>query len=710
MPTIGELVIDIKASTASIQTEMTKLQGTMATSSAAIVSSLNKIVDIMIIDIGQRALRGLASMVERTIEAGDRIGRLSIQTGLSTEALSKYAYAAKMADIDIETFSAGMSRLSFKLEEAAAGNKKLRADFQSFGIDATKIRDPEQALIKLNEAFSRLYEGDKARVIAASIEFFSRAGFRLLPFLTMAPEQLRTLTRELEQMGGVWDEKGVKTAEALHESLKRLDTVWEVFGKRLMMEAGPSIDKVLSALVNLTKNAGIFGPVIEAIGKIIGWLAVQFYLLVESIVKTLAELKLFASYYQTVIAPIGGNIKNIALAAATGGVEGGRKWVPIDWAGAAKGAEEYSNAIDASNTRIEQFKIMLKGTGQLSAETWKALTDGAGTAVQKQASDIDKIVKKLEDEMSMYGDLGRARLLMEAIDKGASTAQIERIAEMIDALEEMDRRRKEGLPQIGPLTPEQQYGLTGLIPPTTFPEQPALVPYNIEEMGDKARRMWQENLTPLEKYNLAMADTNDLYQAGLISAETYSREVKRLGEAYDKATKNTDQLKLLVTVQRDISQGFADAIFGADSFGDAMKRLLLRIAEVIFQAKVLDPLLKKLFEDQKEESGGGGGGGGGLFGSIGSFFGGLFHFQVGGRFAAGQPFVAGEAGPEIIYPGISDTVIPNHALGGNVYNIDARGADPTVEFRIRRALRESEQRSVARSVSTTREMGLRNVT
>lgn len=709
MPTIGELVIDIKASTASIQTEMTKLQGTMASSSEAIVSSLNKIVTVMVIDIGQKAVRAIAGWVEKTIEAGDRIGRLSVQSGLSTEALSKYAYAAKLADVDIETFSAGMSRLAYKLTEAATSNQKLRAEFMRFGIDPTKIRDPEQALIKLNEAFSRLYEGDKARVIGASIEFFSRAGFRLLPFLTMAPERLQALAAELKAMGGIWTAEDVAKTEAVHDDLKRLDSAWEALAKRLLMEAAPAIERTTEAMVALMKDPKLIEGFVAGMATAIKWLAEQFIMFRGTIKNTIAEIQLAKDLWAATKMTRGEIAQSVVAAVeeAAGGPAAPRPKAKETADAITQALDTYHDGIAKNDDDTQKWLNRLANPPKMS-EDLKRLFGGGGEDLAKQSDAVDKIVKKLQDEISRYGDLGRARLLMEAIDKGASTAQIERIAEMIDALEEMDRRRKEGLPQVGPLTPEQQYGLTGLIPPTTFPEQPALIPWNIEQLGDKARRMWEENLTPLEKYNLAMADTNDLYQAGLISAETYSREVKRLGETYDKATKNTDQLKLMVTVQRDISQGLADAIFQADSFGDAMKRLLLRIAEVIFQAKVLDPLLKNIFKIGEQK--GGGGGGGGILGMLGGFFGGLFGLQGGGTFFAGQPFVAGEAGPEIIYPGISGTVIPNHALGGAVYNIDARGADPTVEFRIRRALREVEQRSVARSVSTTREMGLRNVT
>jgi hypothetical protein len=57
------------------------------------------------------------------------------------------------------------------------------------------------------------------------------------------------------------------------------------------------------------------------------------------------------------------------------------------------------------------------------------------------------------------------------------------------------------------------------------------------------------------------------------------------------------------------------------------------------------------------------------------------------------------------------TVFPAASSHSNsaqvVYNIDARGADPGSELRIRAALRETENRAVIRSVSTITEMNRR---
>lgn len=83
--------------------------------------------------------------------------------------------------------------------------------------------------------------------------------------------------------------------------------------------------------------------------------------------------------------------------------------------------------------------------------------------------------------------------------------------------------------------------------------------------------------------------------------------------------------------------------------------------------------LIKVGAQQISKSLGGGGGFPDLGGAISSFFGG--GMATGGDVAGGTSYLVGEGGPELFTPGSSGSITPNGALGGDTYNIDARGAD-----------------------------------
>jgi hypothetical protein len=63
---------------------------------------------------------------------------------------------------------------------------------------------------------------------------------------------------------------------------------------------------------------------------------------------------------------------------------------------------------------------------------------------------------------------------------------------------------------------------------------------------------------------------------------------------------------------------------------------------------------------------------------------------AGGPVYAGAPYMVGEEGPEVFVPDTAGAIVPNHAMGGGgggvTLNIDARGAEPGVEARIRQVV------------------------
>lgn len=124
------------------------------------------------------------------------------------------------------------------------------------------------------------------------------------------------------------------------------------------------------------------------------------------------------------------------------------------------------------------------------------------------------------------------------------------------------------------------------------------------------------------------------------------------------------------TFSSGLSQAFDSIIDGSksakDAFADMAKSMLNSVANM-----AMNSFLSNIF-------GGGATGGGGIFAAM---FGGAK--ASGGPVTAGKAYMVGEQGPEMIIPGSSGTVIPNHKLGGaanvNIQIIDQRQNAPPVE-------------------------------
>lgn len=169
-----------------------------------------------------------------------------------------------------------------------------------------------------------------------------------------------------------------------------------------------------------------------------------------------------------------------------------------------------------------------------------------------------------------------------------------------------------------------------------------------------------------------------------------------------------------------LNDGLVDAITGAESLGDVFSRIadqiiadLLRIA---IQQAIIRPLANSLFGGG---GGGEGGGGGGLFGSIGSFFAGLF--ADGGTIPTGQFGIVGEKGPELAFAGkgglgIMSNADSRAALGGGggtsvmiPISIDATGADAAALERVRAEISQLRDQLPGQIVSTVQEADNRRI-
>jgi hypothetical protein len=137
-----------------------------------------------------------------------------------------------------------------------------------------------------------------------------------------------------------------------------------------------------------------------------------------------------------------------------------------------------------------------------------------------------------------------------------------------------------------------------------------------------------------------------------------------------------------------LSTAFADAILEGKKLNEVVSSLMKTLARAAINSTIMN-----LFTPGAGQSV--------------SAFGKLFRAE-GGPVSAGQPYIVGEKGPELMVPNAGGMVIPNsvaRSMGGGgvtvapTYNIDATGADPVAIARLQAALvatnRSIESRAVA---------------
>lgn len=205
-------------------------------------------------------------------------------------------------------------------------------------------------------------------------------------------------------------------------------------------------------------------------------------------------------------------------------------------------------------------------------------------------------------------------------------------------------------------------------------------------------------------YDNALKNLNTTTSTAAATNKELSQGVKDYGAALGESTEETESWGINIeeigkSAATNIQSAFADFLF--DPFAEGTKGMLKgfidTVRRMIAEAAAAQ-LSKALF---------GGDSGGGALGGLGSLFSGnglgqllgsfgssspvgpyLPMFAEGGYLEPGQWGIAGEEGAELIYGGRSGkTIVPQDKMGGgNVYQIDARGADMGAVRRIEQSL------------------------
>lgn len=151
----------------------------------------------------------------------------------------------------------------------------------------------------------------------------------------------------------------------------------------------------------------------------------------------------------------------------------------------------------------------------------------------------------------------------------------------------------------------------------------------------EAERLFNATRTAAEKYEMKLAELNDLKSRNLITDDTFNRALEDMKE----------DLEGIGGVAKKASSAIRSAFDGLfDDPSAALEDLAKQLAQMaIFQQ--LGNSFPSIF------------GAGGIIPLAGAR-------AAGGPVSSGRPYLVGERGPEIVVPNMSGMVVPNHQIGG----------------------------------------------
>lgn len=555
----------------------------------------------------------LAASLQLTINGLDDLNKSAQKVGVTTEELSKLAYAGELADVSLDALTSSLGRLTKAQAEALDTGSETAKVFEALGIavkDADgNLRSSTEVLGDFADAFQNL--GGSAEAQAAGFKIFGRSFQDLIPLLLEGKEGIQNAGEELERFGGVITTEAGRNADEFNDNLARLKNQFQAIFAQIATQLLPTLVELTQDLGKLAKNGDLAGKAVT--------------LFSAAIELGIGALNLYAAAVDEVSVRI-----QFAVEAYKGWTEATKNFATLGFAdgGVVEGFKKIGQAADdasAASKRLAEIRNRPSVPGVDEID----FTQGAPTSPDEQAAANRRLATALGGTTKAKQENTRAtRELTQAdqdwIDLQETFAAIE---------EETARFQTEKLIREGEIASQRDENFQQLISDLEF--ESSLI-------GKSADEQDRLNILRFAGIGLTKEQTEEL--EGAIAA---NEELRKVTE---------DQVAAQDAV-RDSFKGFLNDLKEGVGLWDSLKNAADNFLDTLFQI-VAQNLADSLFGQQGST---GGGATGDIFSSI---FGALFGARAtGGSVNSGGMYRVNEQGPELLTVGNRDYLMMGQGSG-----------------------------------------------
>ena len=193
----------------------------------SILASVGTAIAATVTAIGAAAGAAVSAMADMAQEAAayaDDIATLSTQTGVSTESLQAYGYAAELVDVSLETLTGSMAKQIKSMTSAAQGSKNYVAAYEQLGVAITdadgNMRDSEEVYWDIIDALGQMENETERDSLAMTL--LGKSAQDLNPLISLGADALGELMQEAEDAGAVLSEDTLNSLLEVSDAMERM--------------------------------------------------------------------------------------------------------------------------------------------------------------------------------------------------------------------------------------------------------------------------------------------------------------------------------------------------------------------------------------------------------------------------------------------------------------------------------------------------------
>lgn len=208
-------------------------------------------------------------------EYSDEVMTQSQVTGIATDKLQEYMYAAELVDVSTETLTGSMARNIRSMSNAAKGSGDAAKAYAKLGVSVTdangELRDSDTVYWELIEALGKV--DNETERDALAMQVLGKSAQELNPLIKAGTDRMRELGQEARDAGYVLNDETLAAYGKLDDNLQRLKNgataAKNAFGQVLL----PTLTKLSSvgtdALGKLSKGLSDANGDLGKIGDVV---------------------------------------------------------------------------------------------------------------------------------------------------------------------------------------------------------------------------------------------------------------------------------------------------------------------------------------------------------------------------------------------------------------------------------------------------------
>lgn len=211
---------------------------------------------------------GASVLVNKTMEAGDRIDKMSQKIGMSRQAFQEWDYIMSQNGGSVDSLQMGFKALSNQMDGVQKGTKDSIRYFSALGVSVKdnngNLRNQEDVFNDTVRALQKMKNPTEKAIIANKL--FGRSALDLKPLLEQSAESVDGLRQKANELGMIMGDDAVNASVKLKDTIDTIQRTFSAFGNEIGAELLPTIQELADELIaHLPQIKAVLTPVLQGL-------------------------------------------------------------------------------------------------------------------------------------------------------------------------------------------------------------------------------------------------------------------------------------------------------------------------------------------------------------------------------------------------------------------------------------------------------------